>query len=209
MKFIFITLAVFTSCFTPVKTAFGSDAVIDKTQLNQVTIEQKSSVKQDYSKEKSTKTLIDKSLLSKTSFSKLGIRVIRGQIIGLEGGMPGTCGAGLSTGAHLHFEVRKNGSHANPRDFVGSTLIWPVSNFRITQEYGPADWTPWYSFHTGIDLAANYRTQVRAAGAGTIIFDGDGGGYGHLIIIDHGNGLRSYYGHLICTGGSTSTTSKK
>lgn len=54
-------------------------------------------------------------------------------------------------------------------------------------------------FHGGLDLAAGMGTPVMAAQDGTVIFEGPKGSYGNLIILDHGSGLTSYYGHLSMT----------
>ena len=50
--------------------------------------------------------------------------------------------------------------------------------------------------HGGIDMAAPIGSLIRAAGSGTVISAGWGGGYGNLIQIDHGNGLITRYAHL-------------
>jgi murein DD-endopeptidase MepM/ murein hydrolase activator NlpD len=49
--------------------------------------------------------------------------------------------------------------------------------------------------HTGIDIGAGYGSTIRAAGAGEVIFAGYRGGYGNCVIIDHGGGVSTLYGH--------------
>lgn len=50
-------------------------------------------------------------------------------------------------------------------------------------------------FHSGMDFGAAYGAPIRAADRGTVIFVGWYGGYGNAVIIDHGNGVTSLYGH--------------
>lgn len=51
-------------------------------------------------------------------------------------------------------------------------------------------------FHTGIDIGASYGTPIRAVASGRVIFAGWYGGYGNMIIIDHGGRISTVYGHL-------------
>jgi murein DD-endopeptidase MepM/ murein hydrolase activator NlpD len=51
-------------------------------------------------------------------------------------------------------------------------------------------------FHKGLDIAVPFGSDVRGAAKGTVIFAGVKGGYGNCIIISHGNGLATLYGHL-------------
>lgn len=50
-------------------------------------------------------------------------------------------------------------------------------------------------FHTGLDLKATLNTDVVAAESGTVIYAGWRGGYGKCVIIDHGGGYSTLYGH--------------
>jgi len=68
-------------------------------------------------------------------------------------------------------------------------FIRPTAGYILTQRF-----LPW---HSGIDLAANIGTQVFASDGGMVVFSGwNPAGYGSLIVLDHGNGWRTYYAHL-------------
>jgi murein DD-endopeptidase MepM/ murein hydrolase activator NlpD len=71
----------------------------------------------------------------------------------------------------------------------------------VTSNYG---WR-WRSFHSGVDFAASTGTPVTASKAGTVVYSGWKGSLGYCIIIDHGNGVQTLYGHnsrLIASVGS-------
>lgn len=70
------------------------------------------------------------------------------------------------------------------------TLRWPVSG-PVTSGFGPR----WGRMHEGIDIAVPTGTPVGAAAPGTVIYAGWLGGYGNLVVVDHGNGLSTAYAH--------------
>lgn len=72
------------------------------------------------------------------------------------------------------------------------TLL-PVVGY-LTLDFQKGGWLVPKS-HTGIDIVARKGTVIRAAGAGVVIFSNWTLDLGYLIIIDHGNGLLTYYGH--------------
>lgn len=77
----------------------------------------------------------------------------------------------------------------------GLHLSWPLSG-TLTSGFGMR----WGRMHKGIDIAVPTGTPVRAAAAGTAYVGEDPGGYGHFLIIDHGNGVVTVYGHLNSVG---------
>ena len=81
------------------------------------------------------------------------------------------------------------GFYSGPLVTYGTgTFIWPVSPVYITQIF--------WSGHGGIDIGAYVGEPVFASDSGTVIFSKwDKTGYGNLVIIDHGNGYWTYYGH--------------
>ncbi|MCL2566155.1 MAG: peptidoglycan DD-metalloendopeptidase family protein [Defluviitaleaceae bacterium] len=98
------------------------------------------------------------------------------------------------------------------RPFVhdGRSLQWPVSGRGVNSGYGNRTdpFTGRTSFHTGVDIPAPLGTNIFAAEAGTVVFSGWMGGYGNTIIIDHGNGMQTLYGHassLLVGNGATVT----
>jgi murein DD-endopeptidase MepM/ murein hydrolase activator NlpD len=73
----------------------------------------------------------------------------------------------------------------------GNGVAWPT-NGTITSGFGYR----WGALHAGIDIANNVGTPIRAAKAGTVILAGWNGGYGNCIVIDHGGGFSTLYGHM-------------
>lgn len=123
-----------------------------------------------------------------------GTAVSQGEVIGLLGS------TGFSTGPHVHFTVfTPEGATVNPRTRLGAQYLWPVTNYRITQEYGPANWkNSVYTFHNGIDLAGPVGQPVFASSSGRIILDQSYGGYGCAVVIEHPDRWLTLYGHMIC-----------
>ena len=75
-------------------------------------------------------------------------------------------------------------------------LGWPVSG-EITSPYGYRVHPIWGTtiYHSGIDIGVDEGTPVHAADSGVIVWSGWMGGYGYAVVIDHGNGLSTLYGH--------------
>ncbi len=71
------------------------------------------------------------------------------------------------------------------------SFIRPVSGAIVYSDYGYRK----SGFHSGVDLATSAGTPIHAADGGTVTFSGYKGAFGKLIIINHGNGLATYYAH--------------
>ena len=87
-----------------------------------------------------------------------------------------------------------NGSSGNG---VGTgSMMWPV-NGPVTSPFGyrihPI--LGYRKLHTGLDFGVGYGTPIHAADSGAVIYATWMGGYGNVIIIDHGRGISTLYGH--------------
>jgi murein DD-endopeptidase MepM/ murein hydrolase activator NlpD len=81
--------------------------------------------------------------------------------------------------------------------YVGRVGGLPVAG-RITSGFGYR-YHPvlhYRRLHTGVDIAAPTGTPIHAAGGGEVVFAGRRGGYGNAVIIDHGRGKATLYGHM-------------
>lgn len=101
------------------------------------------------------------------------------------------------------------GAIENRLDFVRSKVeqeqalaratpsIWPIVGW-LSSPYGnrkdPIDGSP--DFHSGLDIAANKGTPVRATADGTVASAGYSGNYGNAVLVEHGFGFATRFGHL-------------
>ena len=98
-------------------------------------------------------------------------------------------------------EVKAEPQYIEEKDSLGNvvkrTLVNPATSAAKTSEINnaPAE-ADQIQFHKGVDFAVAYGSDVRCAATGTVIFAGQKGGYGNCVIVSHGNGLATLYGHL-------------
>jgi murein DD-endopeptidase MepM/ murein hydrolase activator NlpD len=75
--------------------------------------------------------------------------------------------------------------------------LWPMTGIVRSSFGGRSDpFSGEGTFHTGIDLAAPSGTPVHVTADGVVLSAHWAGGYGKLIVVDHGNGIQTYYAHL-------------
>ncbi len=87
----------------------------------------------------------------------------------------------------------REGSGIAPAIVGTGTFIYPVNSRNFSQYF-------WYG-HPGVDIALAEGTGVVASDTGTVTFAGwNIYGYGNLIVINHGNGYETFYGHLSSIG---------
>ena len=94
--------------------------------------------------------------------------------------------------------AQSSGGQGTSDNWVQGTgqLGWPVSG-EITSPYGYRVHPIWGTtiYHSGIDIGVDEGTPVHAADGGVVVWSGWMGGYGYAVVIDHGNGLSTLYGH--------------
>jgi len=80
------------------------------------------------------------------------------------------------------------------RPVVKAAAAWvnPLPEGTVTSCFGQR----WGRLHAGVDIAAPSGTPIRAVGAGVVVSAGPADGYGIAVLIDHGNGYLTLYGHM-------------
>ncbi len=134
---------------------------------------------------------------------KLVISYKQNMRLGKPHGKPEIKMAMIETNKRPHYLINYNDRYYNKEgtEVQGFRIIRPVAAAHswISSHYSKKRWHPIlkrYRAHLGVDFAANSGTRIKAAASGRVVFKGRKGGYGNTIIIDHGNGFRTLYGHM-------------
>ena len=99
----------------------------------------------------------------------------------------------------LTSSIRNSGSSSSSSKYNGGIMAWPVpSCHTVSSGYGGRihPTTGKYKFHGGLDIPGSYGSAIVAANSGKVIWAGNrGDSYGNYVIIDHGGGVSTLYGH--------------
>ena len=82
-------------------------------------------------------------------------------------------------------------------DMTSTPTLWPVIG-HLTGTFGERmdPFSGEGAFHTGVDISSQYGDSVRTTADGVVLEANDRAGYGRLVVVDHGFGVTTYYGHL-------------
>jgi murein DD-endopeptidase MepM/ murein hydrolase activator NlpD len=88
-------------------------------------------------------------------------------------------------------------SSAGLADLTSTPTLWPVIG-HLTGTFGERmdPFSGEGAFHTGVDISAQYGDAVRVSADGVVIEADERAGYGRLVVVDHGFGVTTWYGHL-------------
>jgi murein DD-endopeptidase MepM/ murein hydrolase activator NlpD len=90
-------------------------------------------------------------------------------------------------------KVNTSTSISYKKPALSINLIRPISG-TITSRFGHVS-SRRVSRHTGLDIAASTGTKIKAAAGGTVTFSGYKGSFGYMVVINHGDGVETYYAH--------------
>lgn len=91
---------------------------------------------------------------------------------------------------------------------AGINLSRPINGGSISSRFGSRS-SIRSSDHTGLDIASSTGTPITPIAPGTVTFAGYKGSYGNLVIVNHGNGIETYYAHcnsIYCNAGDSVNT---
>lgn len=90
-------------------------------------------------------------------------------------------------------KVNTSTTISNQKVALNVNLIKPIAG-TITSRFGAVS-SIRSGKHTGLDIAASTGTKIKACAGGTVTFSGYKGSYGYMVVINHGNGVETYYAH--------------
>lgn len=96
-----------------------------------------------------------------------------------------------SSGNAAGFSTSRNMSRTTAS--LGINLIKPITG-TITSRFGSVS-SIRSGAHTGLDIGASSGTPVKVAASGTVVWAGYKGSLGNLVVVQHSNGVQTYYGH--------------
>ena len=103
----------------------------------------------------------------------------------------------LLKGLEGHLNIVKRIVERREALMAATPSIWPVHGW-LSAGFGrrPDPFTGDADFHPGLDISASKGTPIYATAAGTVEFAARNGDYGNLVVMNHGFGLMTRYGHL-------------